>query len=269
MKIGFIIPARLASQRLKNKILLDLNGKTVLERVIERAKKVAGIDEIVVSTTSEPESAIITELCLNNRIRYYIGDPKDVFKRIKETSEFFGFDFALTITPDNPLFSVYIANLMVKKILEDPSIDFLKVSPKSVPIGSWLYMLNIKLMKTLTEFKDIIDTEIWGVLIKKEFFNVKELCLENFYEINYRLTLDTIEDYLVIKKIYDEILKNKNFVTLKDALEFLKQHPDIALINSAIKQKEIDNKILEKIENMYRKNQLKFKEIKNRYYGGK
>jgi len=42
MKIGFFITARLKSSRLKNKILLDLNGKTVLDRIIERCKVVSG-----------------------------------------------------------------------------------------------------------------------------------------------------------------------------------------------------------------------------------
>ena len=44
MKIGFFITARLKSSRLKRKVLLDLNGKTLIDRVIERAKKVNGIE---------------------------------------------------------------------------------------------------------------------------------------------------------------------------------------------------------------------------------
>jgi spore coat polysaccharide biosynthesis protein SpsF len=37
MKIGFFITARLKSTRLKKKILLDLEGQSVLGHVIERA----------------------------------------------------------------------------------------------------------------------------------------------------------------------------------------------------------------------------------------
>ncbi len=36
MRIGFLITARLKSTRLKQKILLDLNGKLVLDRVFDR-----------------------------------------------------------------------------------------------------------------------------------------------------------------------------------------------------------------------------------------
>ena len=40
MNIGFLITARLKSSRLKEKLLLPLNGYTIIERVIQRAKQV-------------------------------------------------------------------------------------------------------------------------------------------------------------------------------------------------------------------------------------
>ena len=39
MSVAIILPARLASTRLPNKLLLDRTGKTVLEHTIERAKE--------------------------------------------------------------------------------------------------------------------------------------------------------------------------------------------------------------------------------------
>ena len=39
MNIGAIIQARMNSRRLPGKVLFDLDGKTVLERVIERVQK--------------------------------------------------------------------------------------------------------------------------------------------------------------------------------------------------------------------------------------
>jgi len=266
VKIGFVIPARLASQRLKNKILLDLNGKTVLDRVIERAQRVQGVDEVVIAIANEPENNIITKICSAKNIRYFIGDPIDVFKRIKETSDFFGYDYIATITPDNPLFSTHIVNLMIKEIYNDPNIDYIKIDQDSVPIGSWPYILNVKLLRTLSEFKSIINTEIWGVLIKEDFFKVKTLSFKNVYNSKFRLTLDTYEDYLVINKIYAEILKDKNFVTLDDAIFFLETHPEIAEINSHVVQKSVNLEIIKQINEMYAKNADLLKEIKRKYY---
>lgn len=52
MKKIVVIPARLNSSRLQNKVLLDLNGKTVVQRVYEQCKKAKNIDEVYIATDS-------------------------------------------------------------------------------------------------------------------------------------------------------------------------------------------------------------------------
>ncbi len=47
-----VIPARLASQRLPNKVLLDLAGKPVIRRVYEQAMQASGIDAVYIATDS-------------------------------------------------------------------------------------------------------------------------------------------------------------------------------------------------------------------------
>lgn len=48
-----IIPARLASTRLPNKLLLPINGKPLIFYTIEQAKKARGVSRVVVATDSE------------------------------------------------------------------------------------------------------------------------------------------------------------------------------------------------------------------------
>ena len=50
-KILTIIQARMGSTRLPNKVLMDLAGKSNLERVVERVQKSQYITDIVVATT--------------------------------------------------------------------------------------------------------------------------------------------------------------------------------------------------------------------------
>ena len=58
MKKIIVIPARLDSSRLPNKVLLDLKGKTVIQRVYEQCLKVKNIDGVYRSEehTSELQS---------------------------------------------------------------------------------------------------------------------------------------------------------------------------------------------------------------------
>jgi 3-deoxy-manno-octulosonate cytidylyltransferase (CMP-KDO synthetase) len=50
MKILGIIPARFASTRFPGKPLIDINGKTMIQRVYEQAKKANSLAEVIVAT---------------------------------------------------------------------------------------------------------------------------------------------------------------------------------------------------------------------------
>ena len=52
MKKVIIIPARLDSSRLPKKVLLDLKGKTVIQRVYEQCLKVKNVDGVYIATDS-------------------------------------------------------------------------------------------------------------------------------------------------------------------------------------------------------------------------
>lgn len=53
-----IIPARLASSRLPNKVILDLGGKPIVQRVYEQAKKAKTIDDVYIATDSDQIAGI-------------------------------------------------------------------------------------------------------------------------------------------------------------------------------------------------------------------
>ncbi len=53
MKVVAIIPARLAATRLPDKPLVDIAGKTMIQRVWEQARRARGIDEVLVATPDE------------------------------------------------------------------------------------------------------------------------------------------------------------------------------------------------------------------------
>lgn len=57
MKILGIIPARYASTRFPGKPLIDIKGKTMLERVYSQAKKSKSLHEVVIATDDERISA--------------------------------------------------------------------------------------------------------------------------------------------------------------------------------------------------------------------
>ena len=67
MKIIAVIPARLNSTRLPNKLLKDICGKTLIRRTYEATKNSSLFDDVLVVTNSEE---ILKEL-KNNQIKFY------------------------------------------------------------------------------------------------------------------------------------------------------------------------------------------------------
>ncbi len=53
MKIIAIIPARYASSRFPAKVLVDINGKTMIERVFDQAKKATKLSDVFIATDNE------------------------------------------------------------------------------------------------------------------------------------------------------------------------------------------------------------------------
>ena len=48
-----VIPARLGSTRLAKKVLLDINGKPMLQYVWEAAKRAKALDDVIIATDDE------------------------------------------------------------------------------------------------------------------------------------------------------------------------------------------------------------------------
>ena len=265
MKIGFLITARLKSTRLPKKLMLTLNGYTVIERVIQRAKQVVEPEKIILCTSTKYQDYPLVKTAVENNIYYYNGDSNDVLQRLMDAAKFFGFDYFIGITGDNPLFSIEYAKLIKEIIQKDPSLDYIYSS--KLPIGLNIYGLKIKALETVCSVKKIIDTEIWGPLINRsEIFNVKEIDVDsNHIRENYRLTLDEKSDYELIKIIYEHYKKDQ-ILNISDIFYLMDDDRELSIKNSNVVQRKLDSSTLEKIDNYYNNNKDHILQMKSNIY---
>ncbi len=264
MKIGFLITARLKSTRLRSKLLLDLNGRTVIERVIDRCKLVSDISNIILCTSVNPQDKPLVEVAKTKEIQYYLGSELDVLQRLSDAAEYYNLDYVINITGENPLFSIKHANLVVAQARKK-KYDFIHIN--NLPIGCAVYGLRPEALKLVCEIKQIIDTEIWGPLINRpEIFNVYTIEVDEFFNRpDLRITIDYPEDLEFVSRIYSA-LNNINTPSLHDVLVKLDQNPELLRIHSHRKQKKVPSEIMEKIESFYQNNHQQIKIIKGKFY---
>lgn len=233
MKIGFFITARLKSSRLKHKILLDLNGKSVLQRIIDRCKATHGVDNVVLCTSTCPQDSILYDYALKNGIQFYAGSEEDVLQRLLDAAYYYGYDAFVSITADNPLFSIYTSQLLIDQYKTAP-FDF--GFTKGLPIGIGTTMIDTKALDVAVYMKSESDTEIWGPFVNRpDFFGIFNLIVENSpFSENIRLTLDYSEDYILINEIYQSL--GKYSIKIQNLMEYLRNEPELLRINEKRKQ---------------------------------
>ncbi len=264
MKIGILITARLKSSRLKKKVLKDLNGYTVIERIINRAKKVVSSENIILCTSTFKQDLPLVETAIKEGIYYFNGDPDDVIDRLYRAANFFGIDYFISITADNPLFSVYQCKKMISEINKNNEIDYI-YSTKN-PLGINVHAIKTKALEVVCSIKEEIDTEIWGRLINRpEIFKVRELKIKKNLINLPRITLDEIDDYKFLKILFEKFDKDY-LIQEKDIINTLNEDKNLKKINSHVKQLDLDKKTINRIDNFFKKNKKKLKIIKNKIY---
>jgi len=97
------VQARTGSTRLPGKALLDIEGQTMLARVVGRCRRARSLDEVVVATTVEPADDAIVAECERLGARVFRGSERDVLSRYAGAAAAFDADPVVRITSDCPL----------------------------------------------------------------------------------------------------------------------------------------------------------------------
>ena len=119
-KLG-IIPARYASTRFPGKPLIDIDGKTMIQRVYEQACSASSLDKVVIATD---DTRIIAEIeRFGGEYVLTRADHQSGTDRCAEVaSKITGFDVIINIQGDEPYIDPVQINLL-SSCFEDPEVQ--------------------------------------------------------------------------------------------------------------------------------------------------
>lgn len=244
MKIGFFITARLKSSRLKQKIILPINGDRVLDKVILNCKATSGINGVLLCTSTNSQDSKLFEYALKHKIQFFAGSEDDVLQRLLDAAKYYNYDGFVSITADNPLHSTYIADLIVDWVDKVHS-DFIFVS--GLPIGLTGYYINTKALEIAIAMKKESDTEIWGPFVNRpDFFKIGYLNVENdLFPDNARFTCDYLADFQFLSSVYS-CFDGRYSPSIFELSRLIADNK-IKLSNSSISQSYNDSTFLQKV----------------------
>lgn len=243
MKTVAIIQARINSTRLPGKVLKKVLDKTLLEYQIEKLLRSKQIDEVIVATTTNDLDIAIVQLCEKLGISTYRGSEADVLSRYYEAARLFKADIILRITSDNPLIDIKIIDKLISLYKHNyDKYDYISnVLESTYPVGvgaevfSFTALLEAFHNGGLSEEREHVTPYIYRHPEKFNILNVASTVQLS----NHRWTVDTSEDFELVKRIIESLYPEKPHFNMEDVLELLQKHPEWSLINAHIEQKKL------------------------------
>jgi spore coat polysaccharide biosynthesis protein SpsF len=240
MKIIAVVQARMESTRLPGKVLMDIEGKTMLSRVIERVRQAKKVDDVVVATTDRSADTVVVEACHQLGVVVFRGDMEDVLDRYYRAVKQHQAQVVVRITADCPLIDPDIIDQIITVFLEN-RVDYASnTMTRSYPRG-----LDVEVFSTaaLERAWREADQQHQREHVTPYFYqNPKQFKLkavtyaEDFS--HFRWTVDTEEDLALIQAIYRR-LPAAHLATWQEIVAFIYRESDLLTINNHIQQKSL------------------------------
>ena len=219
-----IIQARSNSKRLPNKVMMKINGNTIIEHVINQVSKAKEINKIIVATSNSNKDLELTNLLKKKKIEFFRGNLNNVAKRFFNLIRKYDIKNFVRISADSPLIDPKIID-KVSKNFSDKKYDIVtNVFPRSYPKGlsvevfrSKILLENYSKIEKKNEYKEHVSLFFYE---NSKKFKIKNI--SNKKNLNYiNLSIDTIQDLNLIRLIFKKKLNKLSWYNILTKLKLI------------------------------------------------
>lgn len=240
-RAGIISQVRMGSTRLPSKVLLPAAGRPLLDYHVTRLAA-SGLP-VFLATTTEPADDVLAAYAETNDIPYHRGSETDVLARYYETAQLFGLECVVRVTSDCPLVDgSLIGNAVARYLAENnPLVYRSNAIVRTFPRGLDFEIFSMDMLaeayanaglpyerEHVTPYLKANAATAGRVLYRDEVWPGGDFS-------RFRITLDTAEDYAVLRALIEEHRAAE--LNVPDLLALLAAHPEIMALNAHIEQK--------------------------------
>ncbi len=238
-KIVIVVQARMSSTRFPGKVLKPILGKSLLNRMIERLQMIRHETTIVIATSDAEQDDIIETEANVIGVPCFRGSLNNCLDRHYHTGKAYDADLVIKIPSDCPLIDPHVIDQVLDFYFEhEGDYDFVSnLHPATWPDGNDVEIMTMACIeKAWKEASRPLELEhttpyIWENPDKFRIGNMTWPA-ELDYSMSHRFTIDYPEDYLFIKRVYEELHPQKANFSCYDILKLLDEQPDIYQINA-------------------------------------
>jgi spore coat polysaccharide biosynthesis protein SpsF len=226
------------SKRFKNKIMFKINKKPLIYWILNRISRSKLVNKFVVATTNKSsDNKFVYWVKKNTPFEIFRGSNKNVLKRFFLCAKKHNAKYIVRITADDPLKDYRIIDKAIKIIVNNQKIDYCSNTLQpSYPDGLDVEVFKYSALKRahleakLDSEKEHVTPYIWK---NKSLFKIVNFKYKEDLS-NWRLTVDTKKDIIIIKKIFMHF-RNIIPVPYYKIINYIKNNTKIGL-NTKIKK---------------------------------
>lgn len=244
MKTLVIIQARLGSSRFPGKVLQTIVGKPMLWHIVDRLGHVRAVEQIVVAVPSGPKDEPLRQFCKEQRILCCAGSEQDVLDRFYQVAKAYGGDPVVRITADCPLVDPALIQELIE-LYQSGKYDHVGVAtgagaerlqegrfPDGLDGECFSFAALDRTWRQATDPRDRehVTRYMWS---NRELFRCGHLTSKQPYP-KARLTVDHLEDFRLVTKIYESLYSAERPFLLGEVMEFLNKNSHLFEINRRV-----------------------------------
>jgi spore coat polysaccharide biosynthesis protein SpsF len=233
-----IIQARTGSTRLPGKVLRPLLGEPLLVHVVRRVERAATIDRTVVATTTLPADDAIVELGAADGWTVERGSEQDLLSRYLDAARAHDAERVVRITSDCPLIDAAVIDEVVTA-LAAAGADYASntLEPRTFPRGLDVEAMTMVALESADrEDHDPGSREHATPFLYRHPERYRLTGIRLPVDLSgHRWTVDTPEDYELVRRIYDAL--GRDDFGWREALAVVEANPDWSDLNRHVAQK--------------------------------
>ncbi|WP_374532509.1 cytidylyltransferase domain-containing protein [Phenylobacterium sp.] len=226
-----ILQARLSSSRLPGKVLLPLAGAPMILRQVERVRRAARIDRLVVATSDQPSDDRLADTLAEAGVETYRGPLDDVLARFIGALDAWPADHVVRLTGDCPLVDPGLIDATIGLHLQTGA-DYAqnRLVDKGFPKGQDVEVITAATLRQAAARASTPEEHehvTWGVWNHPETYKVVRL-EPPVDQGQVRWTVDRPDDYEFVRAVYDALYPANPAFTSDDIRAFVASRPDLA-----------------------------------------
>lgn len=240
LDVRALVIARSASTRLPGKAQRDLGGRPALAHLFGRLRQARRVTGVILCTTTLEEDDGLATLASREGVAVYRGPVDDVLGRMVGALGA-GCDLALRVTGDDLLVDPEYVDRAVEEHVRRHR-EYSDV--KQLPSGTEVEVFDADLLRELHRVAvDPHGTEYLTtyVVANGDVLRIGTVDVDPPHRRNWRLTLDTPEDAVVVTKLVEDMAAQGREFTyrLDDIVRFFERHPELAHYNQHVRQRTL------------------------------